>query len=78
MTLVVYGKPHCVMCTATYTMLDKAGVSYEVVDISQDHDARDYVMGLGHRQAPVVVFGDRHWSGFRPEQLTDVIHQLVS
>ena len=40
--------------------------AYEVIDISQDSDARDYVMALGYLQAPVVVRGRKHWSGFRP------------
>ena len=36
-----------------------------MVDISFDDEARDYVMALGHLQAPVVVAGESHWSGFR-------------
>jgi len=26
-------------------------------------------VALGHRQLPVVVAGDEHWSGFRPDRL---------
>ncbi len=44
-------------------------MSYEVVDITEDADARAYVMALGYLQAPVVVAGDQHWSGFRPERI---------
>mgnify|MGYP000849903716 CR=1 FL=1 len=69
MTITVYTKPACVQCNMTYKALDKAGLEYEVVDISQDDDARDYVMALGYLQAPVVVAGDDHWSGFRPERI---------
>lgn len=67
--ITVYTKPACVQCNATYKALDKAGVAYEVIDISQDSDARDYVMALGYLQAPVVVAGDEHWSGFRPDRI---------
>ncbi|MDR2280155.1 MAG: NrdH-redoxin, partial [Gordonia sp. (in: high G+C Gram-positive bacteria)] len=52
-----------------YKALDKLGLSYDVVDISQDDEARDYVMALGYLQAPVVVDGDDHWSGFRPDRI---------
>ena len=62
-------KPACVQCNATYRALDKAGIEYSVIDISQDPEARDYVMALGYLQAPVVVAGDDHWSGFRPDRI---------
>ena len=69
MTVTVYTKPACVQCNATKKALDKAGLDYELVDISVDDTARDYVMGLGYLQAPVVVAGDDHWSGFRPDSI---------
>jgi len=68
-TITVYTKPACVQCNATYKALDKLGLPYNVVDISKDDKARDYVMALGYLQAPVVVDGDDHWSGFRPERI---------
>jgi len=73
MTITVYTKPACVQCTATYRALEKAGVAYDIVDISEDTDARDYVMALGYLQAPVVVAGDSHWSGFRPDRIKTLV-----
>lgn len=70
--ITLYTKPACVQCTATKRALDKAGLDYEMVDISLDDEARDYVMALGHLQAPVVVTGDAHWSGFRPDRIKDL------
>lgn len=67
--VTVYTKPACVQCNATYKALDKLGVAYETVDISLDSEARDYVMALGYLQAPVVVVGSDHWSGFRPDRI---------
>ncbi|WP_167477170.1 redoxin NrdH [Nocardia arthritidis] len=69
MTITVYTKPACVQCNATYKALDKVGVDYQVIDISENDEARDYVMALGYLQAPVVVAGDDHWSGFRPDRI---------
>ncbi|AFM20166.1 ribonucleoside-diphosphate reductase class Ib glutaredoxin subunit (plasmid) [Mycolicibacterium chubuense NBB4] len=68
-TVTVYTKPACVQCNATYKALDKEGVDYATVDITTDPEARDYVMALGYLQAPVVVAGDAHWSGFRPDRI---------
>lgn len=69
MTITVYTKPACGPCLATKAALTKRGLAYDVVDISQDPEARDYVMALGYLQAPVVVAGEEHWSGFRPERI---------
>jgi glutaredoxin-like protein NrdH len=68
-TVTVYTKPACVQCTATYKALDKQGITYQTVDISRDAEARSYVMALGYLQAPVVVAGNDHWSGFRPDRI---------
>ncbi|MFT3661594.1 MAG: glutaredoxin-like protein NrdH [Gordonia sp. (in: high G+C Gram-positive bacteria)] len=72
MAITVYTKPSCVQCNMTYRALDKLGLEYDVVDISTDEQAREYVMGMGYQQAPVVVAGDEHWSGFRPERIKAV------
>ncbi|MBS4103098.1 glutaredoxin-like protein NrdH [Tsukamurella paurometabola] len=75
--ITVYTKPACGQCIATYRALDKAGLDYNVVDISVDDEARDYVMALGYLQAPVVVAGDEHWSGFRPERIKELKMEKV-
>lgn len=69
MKITVYTKPACVQCNATYKALDKQGIEYNIVDITEDPAARDYVVGLGYLQAPVIVAGDTHWSGFRPDRI---------
>ncbi|ADG97753.1 glutaredoxin-like protein NrdH [Segniliparus rotundus DSM 44985] len=68
-TITLYTKPACVQCDATHRAFNRAGIAHEVVDISADDDARDYVMALGYLQAPVVVAGGEHWSGFRPDRI---------
>ena len=69
MSITVYTKPACVQCNATYRALDKASIEYSIIDITENAEARDYVMALGYLQAPVVVAGDDHWSGFRPDRI---------
>jgi glutaredoxin-like protein NrdH len=69
MTITVYTKPACVQCSATYKALDNQGITYDKVDITLDSEARDYVMALGYLQAPVVVAGSDHWSGFLPDRI---------
>lgn len=78
MSITVYSKPACVQCDATYRALDKRGIEYTVVDISQDSEALEMVRALGYLQAPVVVAGDTHWSGFRPDQIATLAQQVVT
>lgn len=73
MTITVYSKPACVQCTATTRALDAKGIAYTLVDLTEDAAAMDRVTLLGYRQAPVVIAGDAHWAGFRP----DMIGQLA-
>ncbi|MCD2135944.1 glutaredoxin-like protein NrdH [Rhodococcus qingshengii] len=70
MAITVYTKPACVQCNAMYRALDKAGIEYDVIDITQNAQTRDYVTSLGYLQAPVVVAGDMHFSGFRPDEIS--------
>jgi glutaredoxin-like protein NrdH len=69
--ITVYTKPACPQCRATLRALERARLDYETIDISTDTQGRDFVMILGHLQAPVVIAGDRHWSGFRPDHIAD-------
>ncbi|WP_261372082.1 glutaredoxin family protein [Arthrobacter woluwensis] len=77
--VVVYSKPKCVQCTATYRKLDKHHINYTVVDITQDPDAYEFVKALGYQQAPVTFVAlpdgqSAHWSGYIP----DLIKQHIT
>jgi glutaredoxin-like protein NrdH len=71
-TITVYSKPACPQCHATRRALDKAQIDYQVVDLSEDIQALNKVVALGHRQAPVVVAGADHWSGYRPDRIAAI------
>lgn len=69
MTITVYSKPACVQCTATTRALDARGIEYSLIDLTADAAAMEMVTSLGYRQAPVVVAGEAHWAGFRPDMI---------
>jgi len=75
MSVTVYTKPACVQCNATYRALDKNGVTYETVDITQDPEALERLRALGYMQAPVVITEADHWSGFRPDKISELANQ---
>lgn len=72
MPVTVYSKPACVQCTATCKELERQGIPYTVVNLLDDAEAYERVAGLGYRQAPVVMVGDEHWSGFRPDLIATI------
>ena len=77
--VTVYGKPACVQCRQTETVIEKAGVPFQKVDLTQDLEAFAAVKELGYASAPVVVVrpagadSDVHWSGFRPDLIATFI-----
>ncbi|MGV8927708.1 MAG: glutaredoxin-like protein NrdH [Ewingella sp.] len=70
MSITIYSKPDCVQCHATYRALDKHGIAYEVIDLTEDAAALGQVRAMGYQQVPVIVAGDDHWSGFRPDKIS--------
>ncbi|OZD85302.1 NrdH-redoxin [Rhodococcus sp. 05-2256-B2] len=71
MSITVYTKPECNNCDQTKRRLNKHGIDYTTVDVTEDAAAREFVTnGLGYRQIPVVVVDENtHWSGFRIDAL---------
>lgn len=69
MSITVYSKPACVQCTATTRALAAKGLEFDLVDLTLDEKAMARVSELGYRQVPVVMAGDEHWAGFRPDKI---------
>lgn len=78
MSIVVYSKPACVQCTATYRAMDQRGIAYSVVDISKDEQALSMVRSMGYLQVPVIVTENDHWSGFRPDKINMLVRETVA
>ena len=76
MQITVFTKRNCPACEATKRAMDRAGLDYEVVDVSDNLSLQQTLRECGFRRMPAVeVFdGEEHrfWEGFRP----DLIKQL--
>ncbi|MGP2541948.1 glutaredoxin-like protein NrdH [Yersinia sp. 2541 StPb PI] len=77
MSIIIYSKPNCVQCNATYRAFDKQGISYQTIDLTADLQALNHVKSLGYQQVPVIIAGNEHWSGFRPDKINALV-QAVS
>ena len=67
--IIVYSSPSCVQCVATKREMERQGLEFSEVDLTKDEEAYSKVTGLGYKQAPVVIAGEDHWSGFRPDKI---------
>lgn len=65
----VYGKPDCQPCLMVRRHLDRARVPYRYLDVTTEPAALDEVALLGYQGVPVVVAGDVHRQGYRPDWL---------
>ena len=69
---IVYTKDNCVQCDMTKRLMDKLGIEYDVVNISQNPEALDKLIELGYRAAPVVITENDSWAGFNPDKIADL------
>jgi glutaredoxin-like protein NrdH len=75
--ITVYTKPGCPQCIATLRALDRVGLACDTVDLTDDTEARDYTLSLGYLQAPVVIAGGHHWSGYRPDRIANLAQHVA-
>lgn len=78
MAIVVYKKPSCRQCKQTIQALDRKGLDYELIDISEDENALAFVKDLGYLQAPVIVTDENHWSGYDPDKIDEYYERTVT
>lgn len=53
--------------------MDSLGIEYELIDITKDATALEYIKGLGYRQAPVIVSETESWSGYDPDKIRSIL-----
>jgi glutaredoxin-like protein NrdH len=53
----------------TKKYMDKNGISYSAVDITEDKEALDLIMGMGFSSVPVIISEKGSWAGFQPDRI---------
>lgn len=73
-SITVYTTPGCMGCEMTRRQLDRAGVAYEAVDLSDRPDLVAQFRGEGLTSAPVVETPDgERTAGFRPDRIRAMV-----
>ena len=78
MPIVIYTTPNCPQCLMTSRTMDKYGIIYDKVDLTQHPDLLDKFKEMGHMSAPIVVTDKKIWSGFRLEKIKSLAQFLAS
>lgn len=52
--LTVYSKNNCPFCEQAKALLTKKNISYDVVKIDENHEAREWLLEQKHRTVPQI------------------------
>ena len=69
MKITVWSTPNCVQCMMTKREMDKRGIVYEAMDITEHPDKLEEFKAQGLLQAPIVTTDVKVWSGFRLDKI---------
>lgn len=68
----IFTKGDCLACTATMKWLDRKGLSYTIENYDESPFAQALAAMHGLKSAPICIYGDNIWSGFRIDMLSHV------
>ena len=78
MQITVYSNPNCVQCEQTKKWLTRKELRFESKMIADSPEVQAIIDANKFQSAPVVVAGDKVWSGFRLDHLTDIAHEIAA
>jgi glutaredoxin-like protein NrdH len=50
-------------------MMNKYEIAFKEIKLQEAPGALEKIKGMGYASAPVVMAGESHWSGFRPDKI---------
>ncbi len=72
--VTIYTTPTCAFCHAEKQWLEKKGVDFKEIDVSQDPEAaREMVQKTGQMGVPVTFVGDDFIVGFDQARLEEAV-----
>lgn len=75
----IFTKKFCPGCTKTKELMDKLGIHYQTIDISDDPAAIKALRALGYLSVPIILVdndkGVTGWTGFQPEKIRGIVGQ---
>lgn len=78
MQVTLYKTPNCQQCKATARMFEKKGIIFDEINLEQHPELLEQFKSIGHTAAPIVVAGNKSWSGFRIGRIENLAQQLFT
>jgi glutaredoxin-like protein NrdH len=78
MQITVYSNPNCVQCEQTKKWLTRNELRFDAKMIEDSPEVQALIAEHKFQSAPVVVAGDKVWSGFRLDHLKDIAHEIAA
>lgn len=78
MKVTVYTTPNCPQCQMTKKVMDRKGIIYETVDLTEQPDKLTEFKSKGYLAAPIVTTDTKIWSGFRLNKIESLANHLFS
>ena len=82
--ITLYSKPNCPYCTMAKQYLERHELEFEVVDITENPEAREFLLAEGHRTMPqiyhkgklLVEGGGMGLTRLKPEYVRELIGDI--
>lgn len=79
--ITLYSKANCHNCDQAKNYLKNKNINFREVRIDQDEEARDFVMGQGHRTVPQIymhgkIFVTDGWSGLSKMTTQEILDEI--
>ena len=58
--ITIYTKTTCPSCVQMKQLLEHKGIEFTEVNIEKDPNARDFLLGEGHRSVPQLYASNKH------------------
>lgn len=75
-TVTIYSIESCQGCRITMQMLEKAGIEFQSVDLTNRPDLIEQFRAEGLIQAPVLEHQGERTAGFRPDRIRSIVSSM--
>lgn len=76
--VTVYSTPNCVQCRQTKVVLQREGIIFTEVDLTEHPDKLEEFKQQGFTAAPIVTTDIKTWSGFKLNKIMSLASYIKS
>lgn len=74
--ITIYGQPNCQPCRLARKQLDKEGIPYDYVDLTQRPDKLEQFKAQGLQATPIIETPTERFTGLQPNRIQQAAAEL--